>query len=119
MMELLPAMFGWGFRAWLYALAWLGLALGVSHLTRSGSRATALGLMAIAACAIWPFGLRCWAEYAEWPWLLHFDVLVPSAAELALWRRSFVPLFTGGVHLFTLGMCYLMLGHAVFSRRDA
>ena len=77
------------------------------------------GLMAIAACAIWPFGLRCWAEYAEWPWLLHFDVLVPSAAELALWRRSFVPLFTGGVHLFTLGMCYLMLGHAVFSRRDA
>ena len=119
MFDLLPAMFGWGFRAGLYALAWLGLALGVSHLTRSGSRATALGLMAIAACAIWPFGLRCWAEYAEWPWLLHFDVLVPSAAELALWRRSFVPLFTGGVHLFTLGMCYLMLGHAVFSRRDA
>ena len=119
MLDLLPAMFGWGFRAGLYALAWLGLALGVSHLTRSGSRATAVGLMAIAACAIWPFGLRCWAEYADWPWLLHFDALVPSSAELALWRRSFVPLFTGGLHLFTLGMCYLMLGHAVFNRRDA
>ena len=119
MFELLPAMFGWGFRAGLYALAWLGLALGVSHLSHSGSRATAVGLMAIAACAIWPFGLRCWAEYAEWPWLLHFDVLVPSSAELALWRRSFVPLFTGGMHLFTLGMCYLMLGHWVFNRRDA
>ena len=117
--ELLPAMFGWGVRAWMYALAWLGLALGVSHITRSGSRATAVGLMAIAACAVWPSVLRYWSDYADWPWLLHLDALVPSSAEMSLWRRSFVPLFTGGVHLFVLGMTYLMLGHLALCRRDA
>ena len=119
MLELLPAMFGWGLRAWMYALAWLGLALGVSHITRSGSRATALGLIAVAICGAWQPLLRYWSESASWPWMLHLDALVPSAAEMSLWRRSFVPLFTGGTHLLVLGLTYLMLGHLVFSRRDA
>lgn len=117
--DLLPAMFGWGFRAGLYALAWLGLALGVSHVTRSGSRATALGLLAVALCAAWPGILK----FVDWrlgcPWLYHFDAIVPASAELSLWRRGFVPLFTGGAHLLALGLAYLMLGHAIFVRRDA
>ena len=117
--ELLPAMCGWGFRAGLYALAWLGLALGVSHVTRSGSRATALGLLAVALCAAWPGILKLFGLWIGWPWLFHLDAIVPSAAELALWRRGFVPLFTGGAHLLVLGLTYLMLGHAVFIRRDA
>ena len=117
--ELLPAMFCWGARAGLYALAWIGLALGVSHVTRSGSRATALGLVAVALCAAWPNILEYFAGKSGWSWLNHFDALVPSAAEMSLWRRSFVPLFTGGAHLLALGLAYLMLGHAVFARRDA
>lgn len=119
MFELLPAMFGWGFRAGLYALAWLGLALGVSHVTRSGSRATALGILAVALCAMWPGILKLLDWWLECPWIRHFDALVPSSAEMSLWRRSFVPLFTGGAHLLTLGLAYLMLGHALFARRDA
>jgi ABC-type transport system involved in multi-copper enzyme maturation permease subunit len=117
--ELLPAMFVWGARAGLYALAWIGLALGVSHVTRSGSRATALGLVAVALCAAWPNILEYFAGKLDWPWLCHFDALVPSSAEMSLWRSSFVPLFTGGAHLLALGLAYLMLGHAVFARRDA
>ena len=119
MADLLPAMFGWGFRAGLYALAWLGLALGVSHVTRSGSGATALGVLAVAMCAAWPLMLKLAAWKLDWPWLCHFDALVPSSAELSLWRRGFIPLFTGALHLLALGLCYLMLGHAVFDRRDA
>ena len=118
MSALLPAMFGWGFRAWLYALAWLGLALGVSHLTRSGSRATALGMLAVALCAAWPGVLKLLDGWLGCPWLRHFDALVPSSAELSLWRRSAVPLLVGGAHLLVLGLSYLMLGHAVFARRD-
>ena len=118
-LELLPAMFGWGFRAWLYALAWLGLALGISHITRSGSRATALGLMAVALCAVWPGVLKHFSGWLGWEWLDHFEVIVPSSDVLSLWRRSFAPLFTGGVHLLVLGLAYLMLGHVLFSRRDA
>ena len=117
--ELLPAMFCWGARAGLYALAWIGLALGVSHVTRSGSRATALGLVAVALCAAWPNILEYFAGKSGWSWLNHFDALVPSSAEMSLWRRSFIPLFTGGAHLLALGLAYLMLGHAVFARRDA
>ena len=119
MFELLPAMFGWGFRAWLYALAWLGLALGISHLTRSGSRATAIDLVAVALFTAWPMFLKVWAKGFEWPWLENFDAIVPSSVTLSLWRQSFTPLFTGGMHLLVLGLTYLMLGHAVFRRRDA
>lgn len=117
--ELLPAMFAWGARAGLYALAWIGLALGVSHVTRAGSRATALGLVAVALCAAWPNILEYFAGKFGSPWLCHFDALVPSSAEMSLWRRSFVPLFTSGAHLLALGLAYLMIGHAVFARRDA
>ncbi len=117
--ELLPAMFGWGLRAWLYALAWLGLALGVSHLTRSGSRATAIGLVALAIFTVWPGLLKLWARSFGCPWLDHFDALVPSSALLSLWRQSVAPLFAGGVHLLVLGLTYLMFGHLVFARRDA
>ncbi len=119
MFELLPAMFDWGFRAGLYELAWLGLALGVSHMARSGSRASAVGLLAIALCVAWPGILRLLSTWLDCPWLDHFDALVPSTASASLWRRSFAPLFTGGVHLLTLGLAYLMLGHVVFDRGDA
>ena len=119
MFELLPAMFDWGSRAGMYALAWLGLALGVSHVTRSGSRASALCLLAIALCAGWPGILKLLSRWLDCQWLDHFDAIVPSSAALSLWRRSFAPLFTGGAHLLTLGLTYLMLGHLVFSRRDA
>jgi ABC-type transport system involved in multi-copper enzyme maturation permease subunit len=119
MFELLPAMFDWGLRAGLYELAWLGLALGVSHVARSGSRASALGFLAIGLCVAWPSILKFLSAWIGCGWLEHFDALVPSSAVLSLWRRSFAALFTGGVHLLVLGLAYLMLGHAVFRRGDA
>ena len=56
-------------------------------------------------------------EIAEGTTLI--DRSLPSAASSSLWRRSFAPLFTGGAHLLTLGLAYLMLGHVVFDRGDA
>ena len=118
-MELLPSMFGWSARAGIYALAWLGVAMGISHITRSGNRATSIGLLALGLLAAWPVILRLWGDWLDWPWLGHFDVFAPSSMENSLWRRGLVPLLTGGLQLFGLGMFYLMLGHAVFRRRDA
>ena len=88
-------------------------------MARSGSRASAVGLLAIALCVAWPGILRLLSAWLDCPWLDHFDALVPSTASASLWRRSFAPLFTGGVHLLTLGLAYLMLGHVVFDRGDA
>ena len=118
-MELLPAMFDWGARAGIYALAWLGVAMGISHITRSGHRATAIGMLALVLMAAWPFFLRVWGEYLDWHWLQHFDIFAPSSCEHYLWRRGVMPLSTGGMQLAALGMFYLMLGHMVFRRRDA
>ena len=105
--RLFPAMLGWGASAWFYSLAWLGLALGLSHLTRSGMRATAFGILAIGACSVLP----------------HFfpsiELFVPSGARMGLWRTSFTPQAVAVFHLVTLGLVYLMAGAAVFARRDA
>ncbi len=105
--RLLLPMLGWGVSAWFYSLAWLGLALGLSHLTRSSMRATAFGILAIGACEVLP----------------HFfpevEVVVPSGARMGLWRSSFTPQAVAVFHLATLGLVYLTIGAAVFNRRDA
>ena len=105
--RLLLPMLGWGVSAWFYSLAWLGLALGLSHLTRSSMRATAFGILAIGACEVLP----------------HFfpevEVVVPSGARMGLWRSPFTPQAVAVFHLATLGLVYLTIGAAVFNRRDA
>ena len=105
--RLLPPMLGWGVSAWFYSLAWLGLALGLSHLTRSSMRATAFGILGVGACEA----------------LSHFfpevEVLVPSGARMGLWRSSFTPQAVAVFHLATLGLVYLTIGAAIFNRRDA
>ncbi len=116
---LLPSILGWGLRAWIYSLAWLGVALGASHLTRSGSRATALGIFAIVGLSILPTVLFWCAKWLAWPWLENFDLLAPSAAKGFLWRRGFAPFAAATGHLLALGLTYLALGSAVFRRRDA
>ena len=100
-------MLGWGVSAWFYSLAWLGLALGLSHLTRSAMRATAFGILGIGVFEVLP----------------HFfpevEAILPSGARLGLWRTSFTPQAVAVFHLATLGLVYFMAGAAVFSRRDA
>ena len=100
-------MLGWGVSAWFYSLAWLGLALGLSHLTRSSMRATAFGILGVGACEV----LSYFFPEAE--------VLLPSGARLGLWRTSFIPQAVAVFHLATLGLVYLTIGAAVFNRRDA
>ena len=100
-------MLGWGVSAWFYSLAWLGLALGLSHLTRSSMRATAFGILGVGACEV----LSYFFPEAE--------VFLPSGARLGLWRTSFMPQAVAVFHLATLGLVYLTIGAAVFNRRDA
>lgn len=117
--SLLPAMFDWGARAWLYSLSWLGVALGISHFTRSGSRATALGIFAVVALCALPGVLWMNAKWFDCPWLQNFEILTPSSAKILLWRRSFAPLANAAFRLVALGMFFFALGVAVFRRRDA
>lgn len=116
---LLPAMFGWGARAWIYSLAWLGVALGISHLTRTGSRATALGIFAVAALTALPMILSWTGARFDLPWLVNFDLVSPVTSKILLWRQDVAPLAEASFRLVLLGIFYLALGNAVFRRRDA
>ena len=100
-------MLGWGVSAWYYSLAWLGLALGLSHLTRSAMRATAFGILGISLFGVLPY------------FFPEIEVLLPSGAKMGLWRTSVTPQAVSAFHLVTLGLVYLMAGAAVFGRRDA
>ena len=100
-------MLGWGVSAWYYSLAWLGLALGLSHLTRSAMRATAFGILGICLFVALPY------------FFPQVEVFLPSGARTGLWRTSVTPQAVAAFHLVTLGLVYLMAGAAVFDRRDA
>ena len=117
--SMLPGIFDWTVRAWVYAFAWLGFFLGLSHIVKSGGKATALGILALLGATMWSLALRNLAEnVAGFGWAGHLDALVPNSVWTLLWRRSPAVLFQGVVHLATLSFLYLALGAAVFRRRD-
>lgn len=117
--ELFLPMLNWGMRAWIFSLAWIGLALGLSHLTRSPGRSTSFGIFAICLFHAIPPLLKFFHSRFGWhDAVLHAEMLLPSGAESSLWRFDVVPVVAGSFHLLLLGLVYLMVGAAVFSRRD-
>ena len=118
--RLLTPLLGWGMKAWIYTLAWLGLALGISHMTRSPARATAFGIIAVALFTALPALFDALHTHAHWPAALtHIRMLVPRGAEMKLWRTAAAPFTAGVFHLLILSFTYLSLGAATFARRDA
>ena len=116
---MLPGIIDWTLRAWVYAFAWLGLFLGLSHLVKSGGKATALSILALLGAAAWTPMLENLAEnVAGLGWASHLDVLAPNASWTLLWRRSPSAVLEGVVRLASLAFLYLALGAAVFRRRD-
>ena len=109
----------WSARAWLYSFPFLGLAMGLSHLTRSASRATVLGILAITLCFVLSILIRHFSGESGWRAMLPaIGMLLPDGYKMCLWRRSVPPLVSGGVTLVTLGFVYLLAGHACFRKRD-
>ena len=111
---LFPSMLGWSLKAWVLSLAWLGLALGISHFFKSGAKADGLAWVLLLAFAVVPDWLRWFGGRFAF-----LAVLFPSTVEKSLWRSSFIPVATATAWLLMLGLCYLSAGYAFFSRRDA
>lgn len=108
----------WTVRVWMYGFTYVGLSLGVAHLTRSPGRATALALVAVIGMSI-----LAWVTKTYDPtWLpgvapvIH--QLTPQAYRTDLWRQT--PAYAGPaiLALLCLGFTYLLAGYAVFRRRD-
>ena len=116
---LVVGMFGWGLRALVYSIAWLGVALGFSQTTHSGSRATALGILFLFIFLVLvPVLARLEQKEAWYACFANLDVLNPNNVRPLLWRRGAVPLLVGSGHLVSLGLFYFSLGYAFLARRD-
>ena len=116
---LLPAMLGWSLKAWMLSLAWLGVALGVSHCFQTPAKADGVALVALFACSVAPKLLAFLSEKEGFVGKLAvLSPLFPSVAEDALWRASVAPVAIAGLWLLALGLLYLSAGHACFARRD-
>ena len=115
---LLPAMLLWSVKAWFLSLAWLGLALGVSHLFKSGAKADAVAILLMIAFSVVPAILKGFGSAWLGGKLLVLVRLFPSSVDAALWRSSFLPVAASATWLVMLGLLYLSVGHAVFARRD-
>lgn len=108
----------YSWKAWLYSLAFLGLALGVSQVTRSQNKAMAMGFAAwIGVSAL---GLMANQFAGEgWKQIWHaVRVLVPLGHRLDLWRMDAAHVVQSALFLLTLGFAYLFAGHAWLARKD-
>lgn len=117
--HLFPNIIQWAVRAWIYSIPYLGVAMGLSHLTRSVSKATIMGIVAITFSSILTVAIRHFTTDAGWrSYLPYVGLLLPDGHKMLLWRDALAPLVTGATYLTTLGFCYLLVGYAFFHRRD-
>jgi len=106
------------FKVWIYAIAFLGLAIGVSQLVKGPYQATALGLVALIGLSILGGVARRFAGGdAGRVWEL-VNMIVPSGHRLDLWRSDPGHVLPAIVFLFALASLYMLLGHLFFARRD-
>ena len=115
---LLPAMILWSVKAWFLSLAWLGVALGISHISGTGAKAQMFSIGALVAFSIAPYVVKLHADTMVGAKLQVLKLIFPSAMEDALWRASFAPVAAGAAWLVVLGLMWLSVGHMVFARRD-
>jgi ABC-type transport system involved in multi-copper enzyme maturation permease subunit len=106
--------------SYCFAFAHLGLALGVSQLTRSVPWSRALGLVALASV----YAIHGWLSrdevVAAAPVLTSsVRVFFPVEHRLDLWRTSLVDVLPAAVVLLALGASYFALGYQRLARRDA
>lgn len=112
------AMTTFAIKAWLYGLAFLGLASGVSLLFRSPGLATAGGLIALMGVTA---AFHVARHYAGPGWRRLLDLvppLTPRAHYYDLLRPDFVHSSTAALYLLLLGLGYLALGYGRLARRD-
>ncbi len=118
-LPLLLAILDWSMRAWLYALPFLGLSLGLSHLTRSGSKATIYAILAVALCSVLAVLSVIFKDATNWTALFSYTgALVPSTHRFLLWRSHPVAFAVGTLWMLALAFCYLIPGYLFFAKRD-
>lgn len=115
---LLPAMVIWSLKAWILSLAWIGIALGISHFFKSGAKAEAIAVLMLIVFSVMPSIIVYFADGDISGKFRFLQLLFPSAASDNLWRASFLPVAVSAGWLVMLGLFYLSIGYVFFARRD-
>jgi hypothetical protein len=108
-----------GGRAWVLGFAWLGVALGISQLTRSVHLARGAGLLALIGGAVAHGGLR--SELAErhlGAWADSIATVFPASHRVDLWRPDLVDRGAAALMLLAIGGAAFAVGHARLQRAD-
>jgi len=115
---LLAAMIIYGWKVWVYALAFIGLALAVSQACRSANLATVLAFVLLLGTIVLGALAQHYGSAGDHPGWELIRLLLPAGQRLALWRTSPVHVLPAMAHLAALGLVYLLTAHALFARKD-
>ena len=114
----MQAMIIYGWKAWIYALPFIGLALGISQLTKSPYLAMAIGFFTWVVMSILFLMSRHFAgDGLKQIWTV-IPMLMPAGHRLDLWRLDPVHVCVASFYLVVLGIAYLCAGHLVFAKKD-
>ena len=105
-------------KAWIYALPFLGLALGVSQFCRSPILAVVFGFLSMVALSIVSFVSKLLAGKG---WRGLWDIVhafTPGAHKSGLWWNDGAHVIPAVAFLLALAAAYYLVGYARFSRRD-
>jgi ABC-type transport system involved in multi-copper enzyme maturation permease subunit len=106
------------FKAWIYAMPFLGLALAISQLCAVPNLALVFGFVSLVTVSVLS---RVSAWLAGDGWRRIWDIvnaLTPGGHRLDLWWNDAAHLLPAAVFLLTLAAAYLLAGYARFARRD-
>lgn len=109
-LQFLPALLPWTLRAWVLAIAWLGVFMGASLMARTPGKATAFAILVMITMSALSFTADNYAPAA--------DFLLPQGCRPLMWRASFHAVLEGVVAALAVSFTYLGVGAAVFARRD-
>ena len=105
-------------KAWIYALAFLGLATAISQLCAGPNLALALGFLALIGMSSLSFASE---HFAGAGWRRIWDAVnavTPESHRLDLWWGDAAHFVPAVVFLVTLSVLYVLAGYARFARRN-
>lgn len=116
--DVIWSMIIYGWKVWVYCLAFVGLALGVSQICRSANQATALALIVWAVLAV---ARGSAGFFAGEGWRRVFEVvpmLTPGGHQLDLWRTNPAYVLPAVIYVLSIGAVFFAAGHYFFLKRD-
>ena len=105
-------------RAGCYGFAYVGLVVGLSHLTRSVPASRAIALFALVAFSSLSSVLDALILWGDYGWAESVAVLLPSAHKLDLLRPTLPDRLPAILILGALGSAYFAAGFVFRQRRD-